>query len=157
VRYEAYGQSPLGAPLPGLHHHLDKVKFPILAIGPQHGCLFWYLATVQQSSMIYTENSSTLSSRSYLCFVIFFFNHHSLFNIGFLFIIRCWTFDVRCSFFSFRPGQKQLCAYALSSPHGALQYSIDIFGDIDGLEILGVGDIKADPVLVSLHHQCVVG
>jgi hypothetical protein len=37
----------LGAPLPGLHHGLDKVNFPILTIGQQHGCLFWYLATVQ--------------------------------------------------------------------------------------------------------------
>jgi len=26
---------------------LDKVKFPILTIGPQNGCLFWYLATGQ--------------------------------------------------------------------------------------------------------------
>jgi hypothetical protein len=37
----------LGAPLPGLHHGLDKVNFLILTIDPQHGCLFWYLATVQ--------------------------------------------------------------------------------------------------------------
>jgi hypothetical protein len=46
--------------------------------------------------MIYTENSSSLSSRSYLCFVIFFFNHHSLFNIGFFIHHftpwRDWTF-----------------------------------------------------------------
>ena len=41
--------SPLGTPLPGLHHGLDKVKFPILTIGPQHGCLLWYLVPVQRS------------------------------------------------------------------------------------------------------------
>ena len=33
--------------------------------------------------MIRTENSSSLSSRSYVCFFIFF-----------PFIIRCWTFDI---------------------------------------------------------------
>jgi hypothetical protein len=28
------------APLPEPRHGLDKGKFPILTIGPQHGCLF---------------------------------------------------------------------------------------------------------------------
>ena len=30
----------------------------------------------------------------------------------FPFNVRCWTFDVRCSFFSVPPGQKQLSVYA---------------------------------------------
>jgi len=45
--------------------------------------------------MIRTENSNSLSSRSYLCFVIFFLNHHSLFKIGFF--IHHSMLDVRCS------------------------------------------------------------
>ncbi len=42
-------QTALDAPLPELHHGLDKVKFPISTIGPQHGCLLWYLVAVQRS------------------------------------------------------------------------------------------------------------
>ena len=104
---------PLGTPLPGLHHGLDKVKFPILTIAPQHGCLFWHLATVQQSLWFAPKTQAaflqdhTFASSSFSSITI----RYSI--LVFLFIIRCWTFDVRCSVFSVRPGQKQLSAYGI--------------------------------------------
>ena len=49
VKYYLMDKVLWGLRLPGLHHGLDKLKFPILTIGPQHGCLLWYLVAVQRS------------------------------------------------------------------------------------------------------------
>ena len=113
MRYEVYEQSPLGTPLPGLHHGLDKVKSPILTIGPQHGCLFWYLATVQQSlwfapktqaTFLQDHNfaSSSFSSITIRCSRLVFFIQDSIRRrrTSACSPLASWTFDVGRSSFS---------------------------------------------------------
>ena len=79
----------MGTRPPGLHRGLDKVKFPILTIGPQHGCLFWYLEGFDD-----LYDSHRILKQPFFQVICLFFHLFS-------FTIRCWTFDVRCSFVCF--------------------------------------------------------
>ncbi len=70
-----------------IQYGLDKVKFPILTIGSQHGCLLWYLEAVQRS-LWFSPNTRAA----------FLPGHKS---VSSSFHIQNSMLDVRCSMFIF--------------------------------------------------------